>query len=222
MPLPFDPPAFDTAVRADYHRVGGPSRFAWWRVILEALRNKTFAPVFTIRLCQYYSDRRTVWAALGFAGARGLHRWSCGRAGVELPWSLDLREGLLIVHGFGLVVNGGAVIGSNVTLCHGVTLGGRDTGAEGERTILLPSVGDDVYIGPGALILGCHVGAGSFVSPMSVVVQSVEPRSLITPPVAIVRRTDFRFEPINRWPGESTSGDGAPRPAFLQRPPATD
>ena len=64
--------------------------------------------------------------------------------------SIEIHPGAIIGHGFGVVIGETAVIGDDVIIYHGVTLGG--TGKEsGKRH---PNVGDRVVIGSGAKVLG--------------------------------------------------------------------
>ena len=77
-----------------------------------------------------------------------------------------MAKGLFIDHGHGVVIGETAIIGNNVTLYQGVTLGG--TGKEqGKRH---PTLGNNIMVGAGAKILGsvtigdnCKIGAGSVV-----------------------------------------------------------
>jgi len=86
--------------------------------------------------------------------------------GIEVHPAAELGRRLFIDHGMGTVIGETAVIGDDVTLYQGVTLGG--TGKEkGKRH---PTIGNDVIIGSGAKVLGnitvgnnCRVGAGSVV-----------------------------------------------------------
>ena len=86
--------------------------------------------------------------------------------GVEIHPAAVIGEGLFIDHGAGVVIGETAEVGENVTIYQGVTLGG--TGKEtGKRH---PTVGDNVVIGAGSLLLGSitlghdvKVGAGSVV-----------------------------------------------------------
>lgn len=85
---------------------------------------------------------------------------------IEIHPGAQIGRRLFIDHGMGVVVGETAVIGDDVTLYQGVTLGG--TGKEkGKRH---PTIGNGVVIGAGAKILGnirigddCRVGAGSVV-----------------------------------------------------------
>jgi serine O-acetyltransferase len=86
--------------------------------------------------------------------------------GIEIHPGAEIGRRLFIDHGIGTVIGETAVIGDDVTLYQGVTLGG--TGKEkGKRH---PTVGNNVSIGSGAKLLGnitigdnCRVGAGSVV-----------------------------------------------------------
>ena len=86
--------------------------------------------------------------------------------GIEIHPAAVIGEGLFIDHGAGVVIGETAEVGENVTIYQGVTLGG--TGKEtGKRH---PTVGDNVVIGAGSLLLGSitlghdvKVGAGSVV-----------------------------------------------------------
>lgn len=96
--------------------------------------------------------------------------------GVEIPQKTKIGGGLRIEHGFGLVVNDQAVIGNNVTLRHGTTIGNKGGGDKrcpviGDRVNIGCSVviigginiGDDVIIGAGSVVLG-DVPSGSVVA----------------------------------------------------------
>ena len=86
--------------------------------------------------------------------------------GIEIHPGAKIGKGLFIDHGMGVVIGETAEVGDNVTLYHGVTLGG--TGKDkGKRH---PTLGNNILIGSGAKILGpinigdnCKVGANSVV-----------------------------------------------------------
>lgn len=87
--------------------------------------------------------------------------------GIEIHPGATIGQGLFIDHGMGVVIGETAEVGDNVTLYQGVTLGG--TGKEkGKRH---PTIGNNVFIGSGAKILGSikvgdnvKIGAGSVVT----------------------------------------------------------
>jgi serine O-acetyltransferase len=86
--------------------------------------------------------------------------------GVEIHPGARIGKRLFIDHGMGVVIGETAAIGDDVTLYHGVTLGGTSLKREKRH----PTVGDRVVIGAGAALLGpitigsdCLVGAGAVV-----------------------------------------------------------
>ena len=70
--------------------------------------------------------------------------------GIEIHPGAILGPGLFIDHGMGVVIGETAIVGRDVTLFHGVTLGGVD-GRVGRRH---PRLGDGVIVGAGAKVLG--------------------------------------------------------------------
>lgn len=87
-----------------------------------------------------------------------------------------IGRGIFLDHATGLVVGETAVIGDNVSILHGVTLGG--TGKEGSDRH--PKIGNGVLIGAGAKILGnIHIGNCSRVAAGSVVLKAVPPKTTV-------------------------------------------
>lgn len=88
--------------------------------------------------------------------------------GADIPARTRIGAGLRLPHGGrGVVVHPRAVVGAGVVLYHGVTIGVRGVRAKG---VDVPTIGDNVMIGTGAVILGgvtlgdgCRVGANSVV-----------------------------------------------------------
>lgn len=89
--------------------------------------------------------------------------------GIDLPCETRVGRRLVIEHFGGIVVSGDSVIGDDVTLRHGVTLGLRRTGVAGA-----PVIGNRVDIGAGAKILGpVHIGDGAVIGANAVVLCDV-------------------------------------------------
>ncbi|MDU7885735.1 MAG: serine O-acetyltransferase EpsC [Clostridium perfringens] len=90
--------------------------------------------------------------------------------GIEIHPGAKIGKGLFIDHGMGVVIGETAEIGDNVTIYHGVTLGG--TGKDkGKRH---PTIGNNVIIGCGAKILGpLSIGDGAKIGANSVVLKNV-------------------------------------------------
>jgi serine O-acetyltransferase len=87
-----------------------------------------------------------------------------------------IGKGIFLDHATGFVVGETAVIGDNVSILHGVTLGG--TGKEGADRH--PKIGNGVLIGAGAKILGnIEIGYCSRIAAGSVVLKPVPPKTTV-------------------------------------------
>ena len=96
--------------------------------------------------------------------------------GIEIHPGAQIGSNLFIDHGMGVVIGETSIIGDNVTIYQGVTLGG--TGKEkGKRH---PTIGNNVVIGTGAKILGdITIGDNSYIGANAVVVKDVPPNSTV-------------------------------------------
>ena len=121
-------------------------------------------------------------------------------AGMDFPATIRAGPGLLIVHGWGLVVNRDAEIGSNVTLFNGVVLGRKDRITASGREIAYPVVESDAWIGPHAIIAGVKVGEGAIVGAGSVVTKDVPPHCVVAGNPARILRHDAYPDVLNRAP----------------------
>jgi serine O-acetyltransferase len=125
-------------------------------------------------LLRFYAYARTAgWCQLGVRQMTVLllHRYSI-RFGIDISRDARIGSGLYIGHFGGIVVNAAVVIGDNCNLSQGVTLGQVNRGPKAG----CPSIGDNVYIGPGAKIIGCiHVGDNAAIGANAVVVEDVPP-----------------------------------------------
>ena len=96
--------------------------------------------------------------------------------GIEIHPAAKLGPGLFIDHGMAVVIGETAEVGENVTLLHGVTLGGTSLKKEKRH----PTLGDNVVVGAGAGIFGAFtIGSGSRIGAGSVVVREVPPNSVV-------------------------------------------
>lgn len=89
----------------------------------------------------------------------------------------------------GVVIGETAVVGDDVTLYHGVTLGGKSLGKHKRH----PTIGDNVVVGAGAQVLGdITIGARSVIGANAVVVNDVPPDSTAVGIPAVVHSTTER------------------------------
>jgi serine O-acetyltransferase len=124
-----------------------------------------------LRFCAY--ARTAGWCQLGVRQMTVLllHRYSI-RFGIDISRDARIGSGLYIGHFGGIVVNAAVVIGDNCNLSQGVTLGQVNRGPKAG----CPTIGNNVYIGPGAKIIGrIHVGDHAAVGANAVVLKDVPP-----------------------------------------------
>lgn len=112
-----------------------------------------------------------LWRINGFKLlARVSSQFSRSLTGVEIHPGATLGRRIFIDHGMGVVIGETAVVGNDVTLFHGVTLGGRSM-THGKRH---PTIGNGVVIGAGAKVLGpIWVGDDAQIGANAVVVKDV-------------------------------------------------
>ncbi len=108
------------------------------------------------------------------AGFKGLARWLSSVArfltGIEIHPGARIGRRFFIDHGMGVVIGETAEIGDDVTLYHGVTLGGTSWD-KGKRH---PTLGNNVVVGAGAMVIGpVEVGAGAKIGSNAVVTKPV-------------------------------------------------
>jgi serine O-acetyltransferase len=114
----------------------------------------------------FYRINHWLWNHGFWLLARWLSQVARFLTGIEIHPGARIGRRLFIDHGLGVVIGETAIVGDDVTLYQGVTLGG--TGKEhGKRH---PTIEDEVVIGGGAKVLGnitvgrnCRIGAGSVV-----------------------------------------------------------
>src|SRR5512138_2608770 len=99
-----------------------------------------------------------------------------GLTGIEIHPGATIGKGFFIDHGMGVVIGETAEVGLDVTLYHGVTLGGTSL-EKGKRH---PTLGDRVVVGAGAKILGAiEIGANSRIGANALVVKPVPADSVV-------------------------------------------
>ena len=123
--------------------------------------------------------------------ARWISQRGVRKTGIEIHPGAQIGENFFIDHGNGVIIGETAVVGNNVTLYQGVTLGG--TGKEhGKRH---PTIGDNVMISAGAKIIGSFtVGENSKIGAGSVVIEEVPPNcTVVGVPGRIVKRNNQKL-----------------------------
>ena len=122
--------------------------------------------------------------------ARWISQRSRRKTGIEIHPGATIGKGLFIDHGSGVIIGETTIIGDNVTLYQGVTLGG--TGKEqGKRH---PTLEDNVMVSAGAKILGSFtIGENSKIGAGSVVLKEVPPNcTVVGVPGRIVKQDNVK------------------------------
>lgn len=167
-------------------RVRRMGLFARTREDIAAAKRRDPAARSGFEIWLLYSGLHAIWAHR-LAGWLWRHRMRLlGRlvsqvtrwlTGVEIHPGATLGRRVFIDHGMGVVIGETAIVGDDVMLYHGVTLGGTS----GQRVKRHPTIGDRVVIGAGAKVLGdIEIGHDSAVGANAVVVRSADPWSTLT------------------------------------------
>ncbi|ROR30206.1 serine O-acetyltransferase [Curtobacterium sp. JUb34] len=131
-----------------------------------------------------YRLTHRLWTASSLPGSRFVAR-VIGQAarsvtGIEIHPGARIGRRFFIDHGMGVVIGATAVIGDDVVLFHGVTLGGRG-GDHGPGARRHPVVGDRVVLGAGSSLIGAiTIGQDSVVGANTVVTKDVPAGSVVT------------------------------------------
>ena len=151
-----------------------------WEVFLYP----SFKAITRYRIAHWLYERKHYFLA------RWYSQKTARKTGIEIHPGAKIGKGLFIDHGNGVIIGETAIIGNNVTLYQGVTLGG--TGKEkGKRH---PTIGDNVMISAGAKVLGSFtVGENSKIGAGSVVLSEVPPNSTVVGvPGRVVKRDNVK------------------------------
>lgn len=138
---------------------------------------------FEVMLC--YPGLHAVWThrithKLWKNGFKLLARWLSQTArsltGIEIHPGATIGHNFFIDHGMGVVIGETAEVGDNVTLYHGVTLGGTSL----NKVKRHPTLEDNVVVGAGAKVLGAiTIGANSRIGANAVVIKDTPSDSVV-------------------------------------------
>ena len=141
-------------------------------------------PSFKVML--HYRIAHRLYEKKHYFLARYISQRGVRKTGIEIHPGAKIGKGFFIDHGNGVIIGETTIIGDNVTLYQGVTLGG--TGKEhGKRH---PTIGNNVMISAGAKVLGSFtIGDNSKIGAGSVVLSEVPPNSTVVGvPGRVVKR----------------------------------
>ena len=111
--------------------------------------------------------------------ARIHSQWTRFWTGIEIHPGATIGRRVVIDHGMGVVIGETAIVGDDVLIYHGVTLGGKVN----DRVKRHPTVGNNVLLGAGAKIIGdIEIGDGAMIGANAVVTKNVPAGAVIVGP----------------------------------------
>lgn len=125
--------------------------------------------------------RMPLWAAYRVLDEAVVALWA-----MHIHSTAEIEGGLYISHPFGILI-GATKMGRDCNIGHGVTIGIRPGGAEKES---IPTIGNQVFIGPGSVVFGhITVADGAAIGPLTVVGRNLPPKCLaVGNPMEIVKK----------------------------------
>lgn len=161
-------------VKSDLHRIDGRSNTS---LLIKAVLfgHETFKYNFWLRTCMYTRHLPLLKFALHPFSRLMLNHYTY-KYGISIPYTTKVGCGFYIGHFGNIVVNELSVIGNNCNISQGVTLGIKNRGQyQG-----CPRIGDNVYIGPGAKIIGAvNVGNNVAIGANCVVTKDVPDNAVV-------------------------------------------
>lgn len=161
-------------ITADQYRYEAGS--GWRDFTRQWIKEGGFRFNVVMRLCTFFRSQRLTRYGV-YHICLWMHRRMQVKYGVYIESSTQIGAGLYIGHPNSIVVNTRCIIGKNCTLSHGVTLG-QTHGRSKHPGV--PVIGDRVYLGCGAKILGgIHVGDDVVVAPNAVLTKDAPPSAVM-------------------------------------------
>lgn len=155
-------------IKADLFRYGGLSGT---KGLIKGLRIPGFRYMYLLRKISTYKRYSLLWLFFTFLKTRYSYKY-----GFQIPSTTQIGEGLFVGHYGTIVINGKVKIGKNCNIAHGVTIGQANRG----KLKGYPTIGDNVWIGTGAVIVGnITLGSNVLIAPNSFVNTDVPDNSLV-------------------------------------------
>ena len=138
------------------------------------IMNLGFRYLYWLRTSNYLKHKRLLKPLYLYSWLR-LVRLS-HKTGIQIPDDTLIGKGLYLGHYCGIVINHNAILGSNINLSNEVTIGQTNRGEKKG----CPTIGDNVYIGPGAKIIGrVTVGNNVAIGSNAVVTKDVPDNAVV-------------------------------------------
>lgn len=160
-------------ILSDLYRITGDFKLTSLVKIL--VRRGSYRYNFWMRTCQFTQSNRLLRYSIYPFARYILHRLT-HKYGISIHFNTNIGSGFYIGHFGGIVVNDKSTIGKNCNISHGVTLGQSNRG----KNKGYPILGDNIYIGPGAKIIGAvRIGNNVAIGANCVVTKDVPDSSVV-------------------------------------------
>ena len=136
--------------------------------------NPGFKYSFWMRLCGYLSQRTLLKYSIYYVSTIMLAHYR-DKYGIDIPFTAQIGRGFYIGHSGGIIV-GAESIGNNFSISQGVTIGQTNRGDRKGR----PTIGNNVYVGPGAIVIGnIKIGDNVAIGANSVVTKDIPENAVV-------------------------------------------
>ena len=157
-------------VLSDLYRTSGSMTFR--SLLGQVFLGESYKYIFWMRTCRFI--RKSLFLRIAVAN-RFLKRYRY-KFGIAIECTAEIGPGLQISNFGNIIVNGKARIGKNCTISQGVTVGQANRG----RNKGYPVIGDNVYLGPGAKIVGAvTIGNNAAIGANCVVTRDVPENAVV-------------------------------------------
>ena len=161
-------------IQSDCFRITGKSKLL--TIAKQVLFGETFKYLFWMRVC-LYSDKNIALKLLLFPISKLLLNHYKFKFGICLSYRVKLGAGLYLPHFGGIVINDDCVLGDNLVISQGVTLGKTDRGKHKGS----PVINNNVFIGPNSVVVGgIRIGNNVLIAPNSFVNFDVPANAVIS------------------------------------------
>jgi serine O-acetyltransferase len=147
-------------LRADAYRYSGS---ADWRAFLNAwIRDPGFRFTYYMRKVNHYRNRKKSLCIFPYVYNRILFQHYRFKYGFDISPTTNIGEGFYLGHFGGVVISPHAILGSNINIAQGVTIGATSRGSRRGA----PTLGDKVWVGANAIIVGdITIGSEALIAP---------------------------------------------------------
>lgn len=166
------------------------------RILITCLIDSKYGILFWFRLTRYFFVKRNIFARILFVPCLIIYRIVQHWTGIQIPVRVDLAGGAKISHFSNIVIVGESVIGKNLTILQGVTIGRGFS----KKNYGCPKIGNNVIIFTGAKIFGdITIGDNVIIGANAVVSSDIPSNSVVAGNPAKVVSNNIDDAIVDEW-----------------------